>query len=61
MAKYVDELIMLAAGLWMACWGFGILPAPASLRGRYLLVFKWGGPVLIIIALALAAEKSLLR
>ena len=61
MANYIDEFIMLCVGLWMACLGFGVVPAPASIQGRYARFLKWAGPALIIIALALAAEKSLLR
>ena len=59
MASYIDELIMFGVGLWMACLGFGLVSAPARLQGAYLRFFKWGGPALIFIALALAAEKTL--
>jgi hypothetical protein len=62
-AAYVDEFIMCCAGLWMTAVGFGYLPLPGHPSGRpsrTLAVaahFKWMGPLLIAIALALAVAS----
>ncbi|MDF2621306.1 MAG: hypothetical protein K0S00_3965 [Xanthobacteraceae bacterium] len=59
-AAYIDELIMAFAGLWMTSVGFGYLPLPggaASQPGWVTTVaghFKWMGPLLLVIAIALA-------
>lgn len=59
-AAYIDELIMACAGLWMMAVGFGYLSLPggaASQPGWVMTVaghFKWMGPLLLAIAIALA-------
>ena len=60
-AAHVDEIIMFCAGAWMSAIGFGLLPAPgrnpasgASWLERYGTLFKWGGPLLLIISIVLA-------
>ncbi|MCV9937139.1 hypothetical protein OIU35_12260 [Boseaceae bacterium BT-24-1] len=59
-AAYIDELIMFCAGLWMTAVGLGYLPLPGNAANRPIWVtslarhFKWMGPLLLVIALALA-------
>lgn len=64
-AAYIDEFIMICAGLWMSGIGFGLLQNPFQAQaGRQQawasnLVphFKWMGPLLIIIAIVLAVAE----
>ncbi|NEJ69291.1 hypothetical protein GR197_01855 [Rhizobium phaseoli] len=54
--SYIDEIIMFCAGLWMALVGFGYLPLPGySAKPPLVLHFKWMGPLLLVIAIVLAA------
>ncbi|MGZ2422408.1 hypothetical protein ACVIRM_001370 [Rhizobium laguerreae] len=58
-AAYIDEIIMFCAGLWMTSVGFGYLPFPGKPANRPPLVrhFKWMGPLLLAIAIILAAAS----
>jgi hypothetical protein len=65
MARYVDQLIMLLVGVYASGVGFGWFPSPAkgpkaadwnTRFGRY---FKIIGPLLVLIALALAGAEYL--
>lgn len=62
-AAYIDEFIMFCVGLWMTAVGFGYLPLsgnPASQPPWVLTVaghFKWMGPLLLAIAIALAVAS----
>jgi hypothetical protein len=60
-ANYIDEFIMLCAGLWMTGVGFGYFQLPAEVKPgqrpwwmQIVAQFKWMGPLLIIIAVFLA-------
>jgi hypothetical protein len=59
-AAYIDEFIMFCAGVWMTAVGFGYLPLPgiATNQPRWVMTaaghFKWMGPLLLAIAIALA-------
>ncbi|MBA5800455.1 MULTISPECIES: hypothetical protein [Rhizobium] len=58
-ATYIDEFIMLCAGLWMTFVGFGYLslsrnPAHKSPVVRH---FRWMGPLLLFIAIILAVAS----
>lgn len=59
-AAYIDEFIMFCAGLWMTAIGFGYLPLPGNAATQPPWVstlaghFKWMGPLLLAIAIALA-------
>jgi len=57
-AAYIDEIIMFCAGLWMVSVGFGYLPFrnPAN-RPPVVRHFKWMGPLLLAIAIVLAAAS----
>ncbi|MCO4315892.1 hypothetical protein M8997_001745 [Phyllobacterium sp. 21LDTY02-6] len=55
-ADYIDELIMFAAGLWMTAVGFGYMSLPAG-QAHLLKFMKWGGPLLLAIAIVLAIAK----
>jgi hypothetical protein len=57
-AAYIDEIIMFCAGLWMALVGFGYLPLPGySAKPPLVRYFKWMGPLLLVIAIVLAAAS----
>ncbi|MBX4922307.1 MULTISPECIES: hypothetical protein [Rhizobium] len=58
-AAYIDEFIMFCAGLWMTSVGFGYLPLSKNPANRLPLVrhFKWMGPLLLVIAVVLAAAS----
>ncbi len=59
-AEYIDEIIMLAVGAWMTLLGFGIIAAPTGNKPAQpwlqtmIVHFRWMGPLLVVIALALA-------
>ncbi len=59
-AAYIDEFIMFCAGLWMTAVGFGYLPLRGNAASQPHWVttvaghFKWMGPLLLAIAIALA-------
>ncbi|RCS22144.1 hypothetical protein DUT91_19265 [Phyllobacterium salinisoli] len=60
-ADYIDEFIMVCAGLWMSGVGFGFFRAPIQGQSgeqawwaRLVTHFKWMGPLLLLIAIALA-------
>ncbi|CAN7436261.1 hypothetical protein [Bosea sp. LjRoot237] len=59
-AAYIDEFIMFCAGLWMTAVGLGYLPLPGNATNQPHWVttlaghFKWMGPLLLAIAIALA-------
>jgi len=63
LAAYIDEIIMFCAGLWMTAVGLGFLPLPGDVTKQpdWLLTivghFKWMGPLLLVIAVALAAAS----
>ncbi|MDR9758880.1 hypothetical protein RJJ37_04395 [Rhizobium redzepovicii] len=57
-AAYIDEIIMFCAGLWMTSVGFGYLPLPGySANPPLVRHFKWMGPILLVIAIVLAAAS----
>ncbi|ABR61707.1 membrane protein [Sinorhizobium medicae] len=59
-AAYIDEIIMFCAGLWMTSVGFGYVQLSGNPATRSPWVttlsghFKWMGPLLLVIAAALA-------
>lgn len=60
-ANYIDEFIMVCAGLWMSGVGFGFFHSPVQNQAgqqawlaHLVAHFKWMGPLLLIIAIALA-------
>ncbi|MCV9938195.1 hypothetical protein OIU35_17710 [Boseaceae bacterium BT-24-1] len=59
-AAYIDEFIMFCAGLWMVAVGFNYVPLPGNVANQPPWVtmvaghFKWMGPLLLAIAIALA-------
>jgi len=64
-ADYIDEFIMICAGLWMTGIGFGFLAFPAEAKpGQHAwwihLVghFKWMGPLFMLIAIVLAVASQ---
>lgn len=64
LADYIDSIIMLLVGAYACAVGFGAMPAPSKdpiaaqqWLGRYGKLFKIIGPLLIVIALLLAAGK----
>lgn len=58
-AAYIDEIIMFFAGLWMTLVGFGYLRLSKNPMSQPPVVrhFKWMGPLLLVIALVLAAAS----
>jgi hypothetical protein len=62
LATYIDEIIMFCVGLWTTAVGFGYLPAPGKADtlaqqqwlARFGKLFKWCGPLLLVISVALA-------
>ena len=58
-AAYIDEFIMFCAGLWMTAVGLGYLPLSKNSTQQLPVVrhFKWMGPMLIGIAIILAAAS----
>ncbi len=62
-AAYIDEFIMFCAGVWMTAVGFGYLPLSGNSAGQPPWVttvaghFKWMGPLLLAIAIALAVAS----
>ena len=55
-AAYIDEFIMFCAGLWMTAVGFGHLPLSKN-PTQVVRHFKWMGPLLLAIAIILAAAS----
>lgn len=63
-ADYIDQFIMLCAGLWMSGVGFGLLAFPIQANPgqsgwweHLIKHFKWMGPLLMVIAIVLAVAK----
>ena len=58
-AAYIDEFIMFCAGLWMTAVGFGHLPLSKNPTQQLPVVrhFRWMGPLLLAIAVILAAAS----
>ncbi|CAN7573850.1 hypothetical protein HW571_05360 [Agrobacterium genomosp. 3] len=58
-AAYIDEFIMFCAGLWMTAVGFGHLRLSKNPTQQLPVVrhFKWMGPLLLAIAIILAAAS----
>lgn len=57
-ATYIDEFIMLCAGLWMTFVGFGYLSLSRSPAHKSpVRHFKWMGPLLLLIAIILAGAS----
>ena len=63
-AAYIDEFIMICAGIWMSGVGFGYFQSPFQPRPGpqpwWMTVashFKWMGPLLIVIAVVLAVAE----
>ncbi|MGI6853869.1 hypothetical protein [Mesorhizobium sp. 1B3] len=60
---YIDQIIMFCAGVWVTAVGFGYLPLPgkAAAQPPWVTVaaghFKWMGPLLLVIAVALAIAR----
>ncbi len=64
LAQYIDSIIMLLVGAYASAVGFGAIAAPSrdpiaaqQWLGRYGKLFRVIGPLLIVIALLLAAGK----
>jgi hypothetical protein len=65
LAQYIDSIIMLFVGVYACAVGFGAMPPPPSRDpvagqqwlARYGRLFRIIGPLLIVLALALAAGK----
>ncbi|SFH33807.1 hypothetical protein SAMN05216459_12630 [Ensifer sp. OV372] len=55
MLAYVDQIIMLCAGLWMTAAGFGYVQTNTQVPWLAQLTrhFRWMGPLLIAIAIVL--------
>lgn len=63
-ADYIDQFIMLCAGIWMSGIGFGLLASPFQASPgqsgwweHLIRHFKWMGPLLVVIAVVLAVAK----
>lgn len=63
-ADYIDQFIMLCAGIWMSGIGFGLLafpfqasPGQSGWWEHLIRHFKWMGPLLVVIAIVLAVAK----
>jgi hypothetical protein len=66
LAQYIDSIFMFAVGAYACAVGFGAMPAPSKdpvagqqWMARYGRLFKIIGPLLIVIAVILAAGKYL--
>jgi hypothetical protein len=64
LAQYIDSIVMLFVGVYASAVGFGKMPAPTQdpVAGqqwltRYGKLFRIIGPLLIVIALILAAAR----
>jgi hypothetical protein len=64
-ADYIDSIIMLGVGAYACAIGYGGLPAPSKdpvagqqWLARYGKLFRIIGPLLIVIALILAAARA---
>lgn len=53
--QYIDQIIMFTAGIWMSAVGFGHIKFSSTqeLFNRLVSHFKWIGPLLVLIAVAL--------
>ena len=65
LAGYIDQIIMFLVGAWATGVGYGALPAlgkdPAAKeqwKARFGKLFKIIGPLLMVIAVALAGLKA---
>lgn len=62
-ADIIDQIVMLCAGIWMTCVGFGYLAVPGNPAVHPAWVktvsahFKWMGPLLMAIAIFLMVAK----
>jgi hypothetical protein len=58
-AAYIDEFIMFCAGLWMTAVGLNYLSLSRKPDYRPAVVrhFKWMGPLLLALAMILAAAS----
>jgi hypothetical protein len=62
LATYIDVIIMFCVGLWTTGVGYGYLPVPGKANAvpqkqwfaRFGTLFKWCGPLLLVISVALA-------
>jgi hypothetical protein len=62
LATYIDVIIMFCVGLWTTGVGYGYLPVPGKADAlaqqqwlaRFGKLFKWRGPILLVISVALA-------
>jgi hypothetical protein len=57
-ARYIDQIIMLLVGVWVTCIGFGVVPPPtdrAEFKEKYVPLLKALGPLLMTMALMMAA------
>jgi hypothetical protein len=65
LAEYIDSIFMLLVGIYASAVGFGAIPPPPSRDpaagqqwlARYGKLFRIIGPLLVVIALVLAAGK----
>jgi hypothetical protein len=65
LAQYIDSIIMLFVGAYACAVGFGAMPPPPSRDpvagqhwlARYGKLFRIIGPLLVVLALVLAAGK----
>ena len=65
LANYIDNLIMFCVGAWATAVGFGYLQMPAKdpltrqqWQTRFGTMFKWTGPILMVIAIVLTVSKG---
>jgi len=54
--QYIDQITMFAAGIWMSAVGFDHIKFSSDHErfNRFVWHFKWMGPLLALIAVALA-------
>ena len=64
-ANYIDELIMFCVGAWATAVGFGYLQMPAKdpvarqqWQARFGTMFKYIGPILLVISVVLAVSRG---
>ncbi|MGE0242144.1 MAG: hypothetical protein AB7S59_25750 [Parvibaculaceae bacterium] len=65
LANYIDEIIMFCVGAWATATGFGYLPMPVKdpaaaqqWQARFGTLFKWIGPLLLVISIVLAVVQN---
>lgn len=66
LSAYIDQIIMFIVGVWATSVGYGFLPAlgkdaaaQEQWKAKFGKQFKFIGPALVVVALALAVVKSI--